>query len=232
MAKTYTKSEIAKMLRQAGFPESEIPTMTAITMAESGGRSTALNPNRSTGDESYGLLQINMIDELGPERRRQFGLKSNEELYDPMTNFRVAKGIYDQQGLNAWGAYTNQSYKKFLPESSKAALDTADDTQPIPSYQPQETITTTPEPRMGDTYNYNFYDLGNEDKETKLSLAQQLTNKLLKDQLSSSLKSSPSQSDTLLNLALKLDPVMQQMKTGQLGSGYANPLQVLQSYLG
>lgn len=230
MSKVYTKSEIAKMLRQAGFPESEIPTMTAITMAESGGRSTALNPNRSTGDESYGLLQINMIDELGPERRRQFGLKSNEELYDPMTNFRVAKGIYDQQGLNAWGAYTNQSYKKFLPESSQAALDTADDTQPIPSYQPQETTTTTPEPRMGDTY--NFYNLGNEDKETKLSLAQQLTNKLLKDQLSNSFKSSPSQNDTLLNLALKLDPVMQQMKTGQPGSGYANPLQVLQSYLG
>jgi hypothetical protein len=227
MAKTYTKSEIAKMLRQVGFPESEIPTMTAITMAESGGRSDAFNPRGP--DLSYGLAQINMYENLGPERRSQFGLKSNEELYDPITNLRAAKAIYDQQGLNAWGAYTNQSYKKFLPESAQAALDTADDTQPIPSYQPQETITTTPEPRMGDTY--NFYNLGNEDKETKLSLAQQLTNKLLKDQISNSLKSSPSQNDTLLNLALKLDPVMQQMKTGQAGSGYANPLQILQNYL-
>lgn len=114
MGRTLSTIEIAQGLRNAGFPENIIPTMTAVTMAESGGNPFAHNPNRQTGDNSYGLGQINMIDRLGPERRAQFGIASNEDLFDPATNFRAAKQIYDQQGIGAWGAYTNGSYKKFM----------------------------------------------------------------------------------------------------------------------
>ena len=113
-ARTLSTREIAQGLRDAGFPESLIPTMTAVTLAESSGNPYAHNPNRSTGDNSYGLLQVNMIDRLGPERRAQFGIASNEDLFDPATNFRAAKKIFDQQGIGAWGAYTNGSYKQFM----------------------------------------------------------------------------------------------------------------------
>ena len=81
-------------------------------MAESGGQPRAYNPRGA--DKSYGLWQINMLGGMGPERRAQFGLSSNDELFDPKTNAKAAYQIYKQQGINAWGAYTNGSYKQFL----------------------------------------------------------------------------------------------------------------------
>ena len=79
----------------------------------------AHNNNVVTGDNSYGLLQINMIDEIGRERREKFSLSSNRDLFEPAINFMVAKQIYDQQGLEAWGSYRNSSYKQFLEDPSK-----------------------------------------------------------------------------------------------------------------
>ena len=55
-----------------------------------------------------------MIGRLGLERRAQFRLRSNEDLYDPLTNARVALGIYRQQGLKAWSTYTSGAYRKYL----------------------------------------------------------------------------------------------------------------------
>ena len=72
-------SQLASLARQAGFEESTIPTIVGIARAESGGNPLALNPDRSAGDESYGLMQVNMIDypdyQLGQSRLREFGLK-------------------------------------------------------------------------------------------------------------------------------------------------------------
>lgn len=112
-------AQLASYARQAGFSEDKIPTIVGIARAESGGNPLALNPNRSTGDESYGLMQVNMIDEpgyqLGQERLRQFGLKSKSDLYDPLTNMRAAKAIYDSQGPNAWSVYKSGAYKQYVP---------------------------------------------------------------------------------------------------------------------
>lgn len=109
-----TQGDIEGMLRQAGWPEDLITTMGAVAMAESGGDSGVVNDNRGSGDLSYGLLQINMIDELGPDRMRRYGLSSYDDLKDPLTNLRVALQIYREQGIGAWGAYTNGSYRRFL----------------------------------------------------------------------------------------------------------------------
>lgn len=109
-----TQGDIEGLLRQAGWPEGMISTMGAVAMAESGGDAGALNDNPGSGDLSYGLLQINMIDELGPDRMRRYGLKSYNDLKDPLTNLRVALQIYREQGIGAWGAYTNGSYRRFL----------------------------------------------------------------------------------------------------------------------
>lgn len=118
MARTYSTAQIAQGLKEAGFPEPIIPTMTAVIQAESGGNPFAHNPNASTGDNSYGLAQINMLGGMEAERMKQFGLSSKEQLFDPAINLRAAKQIYDQQGLGAWGAYTNGSYKKFLGQEA------------------------------------------------------------------------------------------------------------------
>ena len=45
-----------------------------------------------------------------------FDIESEEELYNPIINVIAAKRLYDEQGLDAWGAYTDNSYKQFLTD--------------------------------------------------------------------------------------------------------------------
>jgi len=110
-----SKPQLAGYLRQAGFSEEMIPTMIGISTAESSLDPEAFNPNVNTGDQSYGLFQINMLGGMGPERRELFGIKSNEELFDPLTNAIAAKAIYDQQGLGAWSVYKSGKYSQYVP---------------------------------------------------------------------------------------------------------------------
>jgi hypothetical protein len=112
--------QIATLLQQQGVAKEKIPTMTAIALAESRGRSQAFNPNAQTGDRSYGLFQVNMHGGLGPARMKQFGLKSEKDLFNPETNVKAAKQILEGQGLGAWSVYKGGQYKQFLPEAQKA----------------------------------------------------------------------------------------------------------------
>ena len=109
--KIYSQSEIETLAVQGGFSQEEAPLVAKIAMGESSGDPTAFNGEGR--DQSYGIMQINMLGEMGPERRAQFGISSNEELNDPLTNMKAAHAIYKQQGWGAWGAYTNGSYAKF-----------------------------------------------------------------------------------------------------------------------
>jgi hypothetical protein len=113
-------SNLGSLARSAGFPAEQAVIMAAIAMAESSGRARAHNNNRSTGDDSYGLWQINMIDRLGPERRRQLGIGSNDALFDPATNARAARQVYLSQGFGAWSVYKNGAYRQYLPEARRA----------------------------------------------------------------------------------------------------------------
>jgi hypothetical protein len=84
-------------------------------MGESGGNPRAHNTNASTGDNSYGYWQINMLGDMGPERRVLFGIKSNDELFDPKTNARAMRILSaNGQDFSPWSAYKNGSYKGFL----------------------------------------------------------------------------------------------------------------------
>ena len=118
-AGTYDARRLAQLARAAGIPDDKIPTMVAIALAESGGRSKAHNPDASTGDNSYGLWQINMLGNLGPARRKQFGISSNEELWDPVTNAKAALMILNSQGLGAWSVYKSGAYKDHLSSAQK-----------------------------------------------------------------------------------------------------------------
>jgi Lysozyme like domain len=55
--------EIYRLARRAGFSadNDDAVTATAIALAESGGNPDAHNTNKKTGDNSFGLWQINMI---------------------------------------------------------------------------------------------------------------------------------------------------------------------------
>jgi len=113
-------NEILSTYLAAGGDPKEAVLMTAIAMAESSGKQDAHNRNRNTGDNSYGWWQINMIDSLGPARLQQFGLSHNQQLFDPLTNAKAALEIRKSQGLGAWGAYRNGSYKDYLAQAERA----------------------------------------------------------------------------------------------------------------
>jgi len=111
---------LERLAIEGGFTPEQARIMAAIAMAESGGVARSLN---DVGDDnSFGLWQINMIDvpdyKLGEERRAKLNLKTNDELYNPATNVRAAKMIFDEQGFEAWGAYTNGTYKDFLSNTN------------------------------------------------------------------------------------------------------------------
>lgn len=117
-----TYDELVQLARGAGFDEAQSKIMAAIAKAESQGNANAVNDNPATGDLSYGLWQINMTGALGPDRRKKYKLDSNEDLFDPVTNARAARGVYLSQGYNAWSVYKNGSYKEYL-ESGKSSTE-------------------------------------------------------------------------------------------------------------
>lgn len=112
-------TQLMSVLKDAGFQGEGLKTAYAVAKAESGGKATAYNGNTKTGDNSYGLFQINMLGKMGPDRLKRYGLKSNEDLYDPLTNAKVA---YAMSGGGAswspWSTYKKGSHKQYLKEAS------------------------------------------------------------------------------------------------------------------
>jgi hypothetical protein len=105
--------------RRAGFSPGESVTATAIALAESGGRPRAHNPHPP--DDSYCLMQVNMLGPLGPERRARYHLRRNTDLYDPATCMRVAYGISAGGSTwRPWTTYTRGTYLRFLPTARRA----------------------------------------------------------------------------------------------------------------
>lgn len=109
MALSY--SQIEGLWIQAGGSSALAPVAAAIAMAESGGNPQA--HNATPPDDSYGLWQINMYGSLGPSRRAQYGLSSNTQLYDPLTNAKAAVSI-GAGGFGPWSTYGSGAYKAYL----------------------------------------------------------------------------------------------------------------------
>ncbi|WP_181771345.1 transglycosylase SLT domain-containing protein [Amycolatopsis pittospori] len=115
-----TPEQIARHAYDAGFRGDGLTTAVAVALAESGGNTRA--HNATPPDNSYGLWQINMLGAMGPERRRQFGLDSNAELFDAATNAKAANKISgDGKSWTPWSTYTNGAYERHLPAARKAA---------------------------------------------------------------------------------------------------------------
>lgn len=104
--------------------------MVAVALGESGGNTRAHNTNSATGDNSYGLWQINMIGNLGPSRRQQFGISSNDQLFDPATNARAMVKILRSEGARAWSVFRHGTYLRHLSTALRAVENPSGDTLP------------------------------------------------------------------------------------------------------
>ena len=150
------------------MPEDKVSSMVAIALAESGGDPTidtvksGLDPEKKN-EFSLGLWQINMLGRMGEERRKQFGISSNEELYDPVVNAKAALAILNSSGLGAWGAYTNESYKDYLP-GAQAAFEKVKGTPPVEiqykkqSPPPQQFSKRAADPQINPSTSYRKGD--------------------------------------------------------------------------
>ena len=121
-------AEMVNLAKQAGFNDEEAAIMGAIGAAESSGNPSAHNPNASTGDNSYGLWQINMLGNMGPERKKLFNIEDNEQLKDPRVNAEAARKIYEQQGFEAWSVYKSGAYKKYLGTAQESVKSGGENT--------------------------------------------------------------------------------------------------------
>lgn len=108
-AKSLDKVELKKLLQAVGFEGKALRTAWAVAMKESNGRPIAHNDDTSTGDNSYGIFQINMLGDLGADRREKFNLQSNKELFDPVTNAKIAYHMTGGgQDWSSWKVYPGQ----------------------------------------------------------------------------------------------------------------------------
>lgn len=118
-------ADLMALIHEAGFTGQSANIMYAIVMAESGGSTRAHNGNANTGDDSYGLAQINMLGAMGPERRARYGLSSNDALYDPLTNLRIA---FQMSGggthFGDWSTYNTGAYRQYLGQSGAPVTNT------------------------------------------------------------------------------------------------------------
>jgi hypothetical protein len=104
-AHSLTDGQLVDLLKAIGFKGKALRSACAVAKAESNGRPHAFNGNTKTGDSSYGVFQINMMGELGPDRRSKFELDSNAELFNPVINAQVAH--YMTKGGKDWSSWSS-----------------------------------------------------------------------------------------------------------------------------
>jgi hypothetical protein len=118
-----TGVQLSELLSAVGFKGQAHKIAWGIAMRESNARPMALNNNAKTGDSSYGIFQINMIGDLGVDRRAKFGLESNAQLNNPVVNAQVAYHMSSGgTDFGAWGIGPN-AYKPGAGISTLRSLD-------------------------------------------------------------------------------------------------------------
>jgi len=110
-----TDPQLVELLQAVGFKGQDLKEAWAIAKKESHGNPLSHNGNRKTGDNSYGLFQVNMIGSLGDARRDKFNLASNAELFNPVVNAQIA---YHMSGggkdWSAWKGTETDVVKRWL----------------------------------------------------------------------------------------------------------------------
>lgn len=163
--------DLLTILQQAGFRGEGLRIAYAVAMAESSGNARAHNGNANTGDNSYGLFQINMLGGMGPERRAKYGLKSNEDLFDPLTNAKIAfKMSNGGKNWTAWSTYNRGDYRKYLDGAGAQVTDVTESGGATAFSDEFDAVGSTSEPLSARELaeQYGFVDsLLNSNKELK-----------------------------------------------------------------
>lgn len=119
-----TKTDLVHLLSAVGFEGQDLREAWAIAMKESRGNPLSHNGNRKTGDNSYGLFQVNMLGSMGQERRDKFSLDYNAELLDPVVNAKIAYHMSNGgKDWSAWKGLKTKAAKFWLaqfPDKAKA----------------------------------------------------------------------------------------------------------------
>lgn len=92
----FSDEDLVKLLMAVGFEGKNLNKAYAVAKKETHGNPKSYNNNRTTGDNSYGLFQINMIGQLGVDRREKYNLINNEELFNPVVNAKIAYQMSSQ----------------------------------------------------------------------------------------------------------------------------------------
>lgn len=98
--------DILQTLQEAGFKGPGLARAWTHVMIESGGNPNAFNGNAATGDRSWGWFQINTLGPLAG-RVKQYGLKSERDLLNPLVNAKVA--YHMSNGGTNFGPWTGSS---------------------------------------------------------------------------------------------------------------------------
>jgi len=101
-----SNKELDGILKKAGFSGNGLKMAKAIAFHESTNRPMSLNKSSNC----YGLFQINMTGSMGPSRREKYGLKSNEDLYNPLINAQIAYQM--SNGGKNWSAWSTEDAAK------------------------------------------------------------------------------------------------------------------------
>lgn len=121
-----TKTQLVDLLHAIGFKGEALRYAWAIVMKESRGNPLSHNGNRDTGDNSFGLFQINMVDSLGQDRREKFSLEYNAQLLNPVVNAKIAYHMSNQgENWKSWKGVNNPVVKGWLkqfPEAQAKAI--------------------------------------------------------------------------------------------------------------
>lgn len=124
-------NSLVKLLYNAGFRGRDLEAMAGIATRETVGfNANALNPHGR--DVSYGLYQINMKNDdpenlnMGTARLGMFKISKAEELYDPATNVKAAKVLFDSyksQGKNPFTPWLGSNNVKILGKENAHGFD-------------------------------------------------------------------------------------------------------------
>jgi hypothetical protein len=136
-------TEVAQVLRDAGFPENVVGPMICTAKYESSFYERASHRN-ANGSTDYGLFQINSI-----HLRDGAGCPtSGTGLFDADANTKCALHVYKSQGINAWYGYQKHRTECNATKSpASAAAPSTDDT------------TTTDEPGGGGCWSATLGDM-------------------------------------------------------------------------
>jgi hypothetical protein len=112
-----TDIQLKELLSAVGFSGKHLIQAWAVAKKETNGRPLAFNGNAKTGDASFGIFQINMLRDLGPDRRAKFGLNFNADLLNPVLNAQVAYYMSNEgKDWSSWHGLTPKTkawMKKF-----------------------------------------------------------------------------------------------------------------------